>query len=238
MKTSIIISTILALVFATFTLPLVCNAQATVISDKTEKIRIIKELCQHPIHPSHFKRVSEKLGIDAIDLISEEIQQTQSIEEKTNLIIMLRYYNENAQNHAPQIREIIEESMGKELSNNQFRCLLVSLDTLAQISNDREDLFNFATEILYEDYWKTRKPPTVNEPSYKEDTSLVKTRIKKKACNILAWIGGNDASMILKDLSNHEKSLGNSQLAYVLAKSAEIIDEHGSLKEYLKDIID
>ena len=199
-----------------------------VINEKTDKTKAVQEISRFTYNQKHFSVMMDALGKDAIDIIGKEFNEATSVLEKKNLLLMLRHFKKDAKKHVNDLKKYIDSNMGKELSKAEFSCLLISFDTLAQISDDRKYLFEFAADILYDQYWENKRLPIVTDGL--QDESIVNMRIKKKASNVLAWIGGEDARLVLEDVANYEESLGNNKLSFALRSQSNLIKENGSLE--------
>ena len=167
--------------------------------------------------PLGAQKVAEKLAVQADE---KQIRK---------LIQCFLHFETDAIDYAPMVMKLISERLGKELSEDQFETLLICFDALVAVNPNSEEVFDLGKSCIDYDFWNEDSLPFV--ASYEnKGHQIVRDRLRKKACNILGWIGGKRSIEILADQGAKENLRGNNPLANIFTWTGAYVETYGSLR--------
>ena len=197
----------------------------------------IHDLISRPIVSfQSIRQVKEQFGSTGADALVKLFKNTFNNTQRTFLMIMLRYFEDQGRHQFPFVFNYLLEQEGKEMIEDEFITFLNAFDTAAFLDPEEPAYFDYLTHAIDRNYWTEDNTPKVLTFDYGQmkivymDNVRIKTRIRKHVANAFSIIGDEHSLRILEHWAELEEESGDKQFAWVLSGTVSYIRDYGEIR--------
>jgi len=182
------------------------------------------------------RQVKERFGSTGADALVNVFKNTFNNTQRSFLMIMLRYFEEQGRHQFPFVLKYILAQEGKEMMEDEFITFLNAFDTAAFLDPEEPAYFDYLTQAIDRNYWMEDNTPKVLTLDYNQNKIIymvkirIKTRIREHVANALSIIGNEECIKVLERWAQIESDLGDNTFSWSLSWTVNYIRENGEIR--------